>query len=76
MRLHKFTTQRLWLQEMGIEEELEQRYVNEFADAEYARATDKGQIALLKWRDVRQRASVLTEPGGMGDFKVLILRRS
>jgi SAM-dependent MidA family methyltransferase len=76
MRLHRFTTQRLWLQSLGIEEELEQRYLNEFADAEFARATDRGQIALLKWRDVRQRASVLTDPGGMGDFKVLILRRS
>ena len=76
MRLHKFTTQRLWLQGLGIEEELEQRYLNEFADAEFARATDKGQIALLKWRDIRQRVSVLTDQGGMGDFKVLILRRS
>jgi SAM-dependent MidA family methyltransferase len=75
MRLHKFTTQRLWLKSLGIEEELEQRYLNEFADAEFARATDRGQIALLKWRDIRQRASVLTDPGGMGDFKVLILRR-
>jgi SAM-dependent MidA family methyltransferase len=76
MRLHRFTTQRLWLQSLGIEEELEQRYLNEFAEAESARATNRGQIALLKWRDVRQRASVLTDPGGMGDFKVLILRRS
>ncbi|MGZ3623446.1 MAG: class I SAM-dependent methyltransferase [Ktedonobacteraceae bacterium] len=76
MRLHTFTTQREWLQGLGIEEELEQRYLNEFADAEYARATDKGQIALLKWRDIRQRVSVLTDQGGMGDFKVLILRRS
>jgi SAM-dependent MidA family methyltransferase len=75
MRLHRFTTQRLWLQEQGIEEELQHRYLNEFAEAEFARATDKGQIALLKWRDLRQRASVLTDPGGMGDFKVLILRR-
>ncbi len=76
MRLHKFTTQRLWLQDLGIEEELERRYLNEFADAEFARATDKGQTALLKWRDIRQRVSVLTDQGGMGDFKVLILRRS
>jgi len=75
MRLHRFTTQRLWLQGLGIQEELEQRYLNEFSDAEFARATDKGQIALLKWRDVRQRAAALTDPGGMGDFKVLILRR-
>ena len=76
MRLHRFTTQRLWLQNLGIEGELEQRYLNEFAEAEFARATDRGQIALLKWRNVRQQASVLTDPGGMGDFKVLILRLS
>jgi SAM-dependent MidA family methyltransferase len=76
MRLHRFTTQRLWLQSLGIEEELQQRYLNEFAEAEFARATDRGQIGLLKWRDVQQRASVLTDPGGMGDFKVLILHRS
>jgi SAM-dependent MidA family methyltransferase len=75
MRLHSFLTQREWLQSLGIEEELERRYLSEFADAEYARATDKGQIALLKWRDVRQRVSVLTDLGGMGNFKVLILRR-
>jgi SAM-dependent MidA family methyltransferase len=75
MRLHRFTTQRRWLQSMGIEEELEQRRVTEFAEAETARATDRGQVALLKWRDLRQRAVVLTDPGGMGDFKVLIMRR-
>jgi SAM-dependent MidA family methyltransferase len=75
MRLHRFTTQRDWLQGLGIEEELEQRYLNEFADAESARARDRGQVALLKWRDLRQRVSVLTDPDGMGDFKVLILRR-
>jgi SAM-dependent MidA family methyltransferase len=75
MRLHRFTTQRDWLQGLGIEQELEQRYLNEFADAEFARATDRGQVALLKWRDIRQRVSVLTYPDGMGDFKVLILLR-
>ncbi len=75
MRLHTFTTQRLWLHGLGIQEELEQRHVNEFAEAETARATDRGQVALLKWRDLRQRAAVLTDPDGMGDFKVLILRR-
>ena len=49
--------------------------MSEFAEAETARATDRGQVALLKWRDVQQRAAVLTDPDGMGDFKVLILRR-
>ncbi len=75
MRLHRFTTQRLWLQSMGIEEELEQRRITEFAEADTARGTDRGQVALLKWRDLRQRAAVLADPGGMGDFKVLIMRR-
>jgi SAM-dependent MidA family methyltransferase len=75
MHLHTFTTQRFWLQSLGIEEELEQRRVNEFAEAETARATDRGQVALLQWRDLRQRVAALTDPGGMGDFKVLILRR-
>jgi SAM-dependent MidA family methyltransferase len=75
MRLHTFTTQRQWLQRMGIEEELERRRVTEFAEAETSRASDRGQVALLKWRDLRQRAAVLTDPGGMGNFKVLILRR-
>ncbi len=75
MRLNAFTTQRQWLQRMGIEEGLEQRRVTEFAEAETARATDRGQVALLKWRDLRQRAAVLTDPDGMGNFKVLIMRR-
>jgi SAM-dependent MidA family methyltransferase len=75
LRLHTFTTQREWLQGMGIEEELERRRVTEFAEAETARATDRGQVALLKWRDLHQRAAVLTDPDGMGNFKVLIMRR-
>ena len=74
MRLHRITTQRHWLHALGIQEELEQRYASEFAEAETARATDRGQVALLQWRDLRQRAAVLTDPDGMGDFKVLILR--
>ena len=75
LRLHKFTTQRLWLQSLGIEEELEQRRVKEFAAAETERATDRGQVALLKWRDLRLRVAALTDPAGMGNFKVLIMRR-
>ena len=75
MRLHRYTTQREWLQGLGIEEELEERYSTEFADAEFARATDKGQIALLKWRNLLSQISVLTDPNGMGGFKVLIMRR-
>jgi SAM-dependent MidA family methyltransferase len=75
LRVSKFTTQREWLESLGIREELEQRRLQEFAEADTARATDRGQVALLKWHDLRQRAAVLTDPYGMGNFKVLILRR-
>ena len=75
LRLNKFTTQRLWLEELGIYEELEQRRRSEFAEADTARATDRGQVALLQWYNLRQRVAALTDPTGMGNFKVLILRR-
>ncbi|MEO8954251.1 MAG: SAM-dependent methyltransferase, partial [Ktedonobacteraceae bacterium] len=73
-RLHTCTTQRHWLEGLGIHEELEQRRQNEFAAAETERATDRGQIALLQWRNVRQHVATLTDPNGMGNFKVLVLR--
>ena len=75
LRLNKFTTQRLWLEELGIYEELEQRRRSEFAAADTARASDRGQVALLQWYNLRQRVAALTDPTGMGNFKVLILRR-
>ena len=75
LRLNKFTTQRLWLEELGITEELERRRRNEFTEADSERASDRGQVALLKWYDLRQRVAALTDPAGMGNFKVLILRR-
>ncbi len=75
MRLHKFTTQRLWLQSMGVQEELEQRRIRDFPEMDTTLATDRGQVALLKWYDLRQRVAALTDPYGMGNFKVLILRR-
>jgi len=75
LRLNKFTTQRLWLEDLGIHEELEQRRLSEFAEADTARASDRGQVALLQWYNLRQRVAALTDPTGMGNFKVLILRR-
>lgn len=75
MHLHSFTTQRQWLTEMGIFDELERLHAREFAVIESDRASDRGQIALLQWYNLRQRVSALTQPGGMGDFKVLILKR-
>ncbi len=75
LRLHKYTTQRLWLESLGIHEELERRRLSDFAESVTARASDRGQVALLQWYDLRQRAAALTDPNGMGNFKVLILRR-
>ena len=75
LRVSKYTTQREWLESLGIREELEQRRRREFGEADVARASDRGQVALLKWYDLRQRVAVLTDPYGMGGFKVLILRR-
>lgn len=74
LRLNRFTTQRLWLEGLGIYEELESRRKQEFSAADTERATDRGQVALLKWYDLRQRVLALTDPAGMGNFKVLILR--
>src|SRR5258706_4781178 len=75
LHLSKFTTQREWLESLGIREELEQLRLQEFPEADTARASDQGQVALLKWYNLRERVSVLTDPNGMGNFKVLILSR-
>ncbi len=75
LRLHSFTTQRQWLTEMGIYEELERVRAHDFAVIDSARASDQGQVALLQWYNVRQRVMVLTDPAGIGKFKVLILKR-
>ena len=75
LRLNAFTTQRLWLENLGIYNELERRRHNEFSEADAERSTDRGQVAWLRWNILRQRVAALTDPAGMGNFKVLILRR-
>jgi SAM-dependent MidA family methyltransferase len=75
LRLHRYSTQQAWLQACGLAEELARIRARDFAPADACRASDQGQVALLGWYTLRQRAGVLTDPGGMGNFKVLILRR-
>ncbi|MGH2510753.1 MAG: SAM-dependent methyltransferase, partial [Ktedonobacteraceae bacterium] len=75
LRLHTYTTQRQWLAACGLPAELELRRTRDFALADSHRASDQGQIALLAWYNLRQRAAILTDPTGMGAFKVLVLRR-
>ncbi len=75
LRLHAFTTQRQWLTEMGIYEELERLRTREFAVIDSALASDQGQTALFQWYNLRQSVATLTASAGMGNFKVLILKR-
>ncbi len=75
LRLHSFTTQSKWLESMGIYEELETLRKTHFAEADSDRASDKGQIALFKWYNLRNRVAALTSPTGMGNFKVLLMKR-
>lgn len=75
LRLHKYTTQSQWLEDCGLSAELERRRTRDFNLANTDRASDQGQIALLGWYNLRQRAAILSDPTGMGNFKVLILRR-
>jgi len=75
LRLSAFTTQREWLQNMGISEELERLRLRDYAAAMTQRASDEGQVALLRWYSLRQSVSALMNPAGMGNFKVLVMRR-
>ena len=75
LHLSTFTTQRLWLEGLGIYEDLQRRRLNEFSEADTERATDRGQVALLQWYNLRQRVLALTDPAGMGNFKVLLQSR-
>ncbi|GAC1356996.1 MAG: SAM-dependent methyltransferase [Ktedonobacteraceae bacterium] len=74
LRLHAFMTQKAWLEEMGLTEEVEQLRKTDFAAMDMERATDKGQTALFQWYMLRQRIAALTDPMGMGNFKVLVMK--
>jgi SAM-dependent MidA family methyltransferase len=75
LRLHTFTTQQDWLQNMGISEELERLRLRDYAASVTNRASDEGQVALLRWYALRQGVAALMDPAGMGNFKVLVMRR-
>lgn len=77
MRLDRYTTQRHWLTTMGIYEELQQVRARDFAllDRPDTRGSDSGQVSLLQWYNIQQRVKALTDPAGMGNFKVLLLKR-
>jgi len=74
LHLHTLTTQQQWLTNIGLYEELARMRTREFAVIDSARASDRGQIALLQWYNLRTGVAALTDPRGMGHFKVLILQ--
>ena len=75
LRLNAFTTQKDWLQSMGIAGELERLRLRDYEASVTRRASDEGQVALLRWYALRQGAAALMDPAGMGHFKVLVMRR-
>jgi SAM-dependent MidA family methyltransferase len=75
LRLHQFATQREWLIQYGIYDELERIRQHDFSLIETSRASDQGQVALLQWYNLRHRVAALTDMAGMGNFKVLIMKR-
>jgi len=75
LHLHTFTTQKVWLEATGLTEEVEQRRKTDFSAMDTERATDTGQKALLSWYTFRQRVAALTDPMGMGSFKVLVMKK-
>ena len=75
LRLKAFMTQREWLQAMDIAGELERMRLRDYGAAVTRRASDEGQIALLRWYSLRQGAATLMDTTGMGNFKVLVMGR-
>jgi SAM-dependent MidA family methyltransferase len=73
LHLHAYVTQKAWLEALGIQEELAHIRQRDFTILDTARASNEGQAALLKWYNLTNRVSALTDPTGMGNFKVLIL---
>lgn len=73
LHLQTYTTQREWLTGLGIQEELAQLRERDFAIIDSDRASNQGQMALLQWYNLRHRVAALTDPAGMGNFKVLLM---
>ncbi len=73
LRQESFTTQGQWLEAMGILDELASIRARDFSILDTDRGSDSGQVALFQWYNLRQQVVALTDPNGMGKFKVLIL---
>jgi SAM-dependent MidA family methyltransferase len=75
LRLAGLTTQRNFLLALGIRDELETLCATLYGDALRDRASDSGQIALLRTYSLRNAVNALIDPAGLGRFRVLIQHR-
>jgi SAM-dependent MidA family methyltransferase len=72
----RFTTQREFLLGWGIREEMEALRASQFAAADAARHTDRGQADLLRAYSLRNAVNALLDPAGLGGFRVLLQRKA
>jgi SAM-dependent MidA family methyltransferase len=75
LRRTRLTTQREFLLDLGIREEVEALRASQFAAADTARQSDQGQAALLRYYSLRNAVGALLDPAGLGGFRVLIQRK-
>jgi SAM-dependent MidA family methyltransferase len=72
LRTAGLTTQRTFLEHLGIRQEAEARAARLYPAADAARATDRGQAEYLRRASLRSAVATLLAPEGLGGFRVLV----
>ena len=75
LRTAGLTTQRAFLERLGIRQEAESRAARLYPAADTARATDRGQADHLRRAALRGAVATLLAPEGLGGFRVLVQHR-
>lgn len=75
LRLAGLTTQRAFLERLGLRAEAEARAARLYPAADTDRASDRGQADYLRRAALRGAVTTLLDPAGLGGFRVLIQQR-
>jgi SAM-dependent MidA family methyltransferase len=75
LRLAGLTTQRAFLERLGIRAEADARAARLYPAADVARHTDRGQADHLRRAALRGAVATLLAPEGLGGFRVLVQQR-
>ncbi len=75
LRFVALTTQRAFLEHLGIREETEALATRLYPYADIERHTSRGQMDYLRSSSLRNAVATLLRPGGLGGFKVLAQHR-